>query len=419
MTTKRVLFVGEAVTLAHVARPVTLARALDRERYAVFVACDPRAHRFARSDRWQTLPLESIPGEAFTAALERGKPAHDVALLERYVEADLRLIGEVAPDLIVGDFRLSLAVSARRAGVPYAAITNVYWSPAFSRPRLPLPVLPLTRALPLPVADVLARAFAPISLRAFCEPLNRLRRAHGMPSLGNHIRRVYSDADHLLYADAPCMYEGEPVPANHHYLGPLLWSPPCPLPTWWSEVPADVPSVYVTLGSSGQASLLAPVVAALAELPISVLLSTAGAAIPAQLPPNVFAADYLPGMEAAARAALVICNGGSPTSQQALAAGVPVLGIASNMDQFLNMMAVTRLGAGALVRADRMNAAKLRARVTELLANPAYREAARRLGERFAREDAGARFAAFVDSLLGESGAEPAPQRGRDRREAT
>jgi UDP:flavonoid glycosyltransferase YjiC (YdhE family) len=78
------------------------------------------------------------------------------------------------------------------------------------------------------------------------------------------------------------------------------------------------------------------------------------------LPDNVHIADYLPGEQAAQRSRLVICNGGSPTSQQALAAGVPVLGIAGNLDQYLNMAGVVRSGAGMLLRSDRLAEEALR-----------------------------------------------------------
>ena len=42
---------------------------------------------------------------------------------------DLELIRRIEPDVVVGDFRLSLAVSAPMAGVPYIALANAYWSP--------------------------------------------------------------------------------------------------------------------------------------------------------------------------------------------------------------------------------------------------------------------------------------------------
>ena len=43
--TRRVLFMAEAVTLAHVARPHVLANAMTLEGYDVLVACDPRYER--------------------------------------------------------------------------------------------------------------------------------------------------------------------------------------------------------------------------------------------------------------------------------------------------------------------------------------------------------------------------------------
>ena len=119
--------------------------------------------------------------------------------------------------------------------------------------------------------------------------------------------------------------------------------------------------------------------AALADLPVQVMATTAGRPAPTQVPANAQVHDYLPGDRAAARAALVVCNGGSLAVQQALAAGVPVLGVASNMDQFLNMGPVVDAGAGRLIRADRLSVAGLRAACQGLLNAPEARLAAQRL----------------------------------------
>jgi UDP:flavonoid glycosyltransferase YjiC (YdhE family) len=154
----------------------------------------------------------------------------------------------------------------------------------------------------------------------------------------------------------------------------------------------------LTLGSSGAAHLLPILVDALAGQPVTVIASTAGVPVPRQLPGNVFIADYLPGMEAAGRANLVICNGGSPTSQQALAAGVPVLGIAGNMDQFLNMAAIVDAGAGTILRADRLSRNAVRQAVSELLTQTGA--GARALAGEFAKFDAPRRFAELVGQIL-------------------
>jgi UDP:flavonoid glycosyltransferase YjiC (YdhE family) len=404
---RRVLFFAEAVTLAHVGRPIALARALDPAQYEVLFACDPRQQRFIQHEPWCHLPLHSITSAQFLHALSRGHPVYDVDTLRRYVRDDLALIAQTRPDLIVGDFRLSLSVSARLAGVPYAAITNAYWSPHHALAAFPLPVLPVTRVLPLPLAALLFRAAQPLAFRQHCRPLNRVRHEHGLPALGNDLRRVYTDADHTLYADLPSMFPTGPLPANHHFVGPILWSPPVPPPPWWDALPAGEPVVYLTLGSSGAGRLLPTVLEALADRPVQVIASTAGSPVPALLPANAHVADYLPGVDAAARASLVICNGGSPTSQQALAAGVPVLGIAGNMDQFLNMAALVRCGAGAVLRADRLNRAAVQAAADDLLAGAKARKAARALAAQFSQHQAPRRFADIAAQILHPSKATP------------
>ena len=375
----KVLLFAEAVTLAHVARPIALARALDPARYEVMLACDPRYAEFANGGPWQRADLHSIPSRQFNRALARGAPLYDLATLDDYAKQDAALIAAFHPDLVVGDFRLSLSVSARVAKVPYLTIANAYWSP-YSRAGFPLPVLPMTRLLPLPLAEALFATFRPIAFAMHCRPMNQLRARHGLPSLGYDLRRVYTDADHHLVPDLAQLYPLDCPPGQHSYIGPLSWSPSLPLPAWWDEpVPDGQATVYATLGSSGPVALLSMLLQALDGLPLRVLASTAGAPAPPQLPGNARVAPYLPGDTAAARSQLVICNGGSLTTQQALAVGVPVLGLASNMDQFLNMAPIEAAGAGLTLRADRVNPAAIRAACQHLLASAAASAAARRL----------------------------------------
>lgn len=395
----RVLFFAEAVTLAHVARPIALAKGLDRDRFDVAIACDSRYQRFLQGEAWQALPLQSVPAEEFLQALAKGIPVYREEDLRRYVASDADLIQSFKPDLIVGDFRLSLSVSARLAGIQYATITNAYWSPYYAVEGFPLPALPMTRFLPLGVARVAFNLARPMAFALHCRPLNRIRRENGLPPLGNDLRRVYTDADHVLYADAPEMFPTVDLPSNHEYLGPVLWSLPGVHPDWWGSLPSDRSIIYLTLGSSGRADILQMALDALGDLPVTLLVSTAGAAMPQRRPPSAYVAAYLPGAAATARSSLVICNGGSLTCQQALAAGVPVLGIASNMDQFLNMERIVATGSGLMLRADRVTGEVIRAHAIRLLG------AANRIPERTLSSasidatQAPRRFASFVERV--------------------
>ena len=400
MERKKILFVAEAVTLAHVGRPLALARTLDRQRYDVHFACAPGYEPFFKDAPLRHWPLASIPSARFLAALAAGKPVYDTRTLHQYVLDDMRLLQAVRPDVVIGDFRLSLSVSARLAQVPYVALANAYWSP-FVQQDYQVPALPLSRVLPIPLADRLFKLVRPLAFALHCRPLNRVRRAYRLPSLGYDLRRVYTDADHVLYADVPEMFPAHDLPITHAYLGPVTWSPPTEPPSWWDALPGGRDLVYVTLGSSGQGALLPRVLQALAPLPVTVVAATAGRIEPGLLPDNAHVASYLPGEQAAQRSRLVICNGGSPTSQQALAAGVPLLGIAGNLDQYLNMGGVLRAGAGMLLRSDRLEEPALRSAALQLLHDPASRVAAERVAQQFQRYDPGARLAGLLARLTG------------------
>ena len=96
----------------------------------------------------------------------------------------------------------------------------------------------------------------------------------------------------------------------------------------------------------------------------------------------------------------MVCNGGSPTTYQALAKGVPVIGIASNLDQHLNMQALQRAGAGIRLRSESAGLDSIRRAVARIMSQPEYSQAAQRLAEVFAEYDAASRFRALVAGLI-------------------
>lgn len=372
---RRVLFVAEAVTLAHVARPLALARTLTPAHYEVFFACDDRYNSLLETSRFKRLPLFSISSEQFLKSLASGRRLYSKATLDAYVRADLELIEACRPDVIVGDFRLSLSVSARLAGKPYITISNAYWSP-YAKPHFTVPELPMLKFTGVRLGQGLFDLVRPFAFRYHSLPLDQLRKQHGLRPLGLDLRRVYTDADYTLYADIPQLVPTYDLPDTHRYVGPTLWSPSGSLPDWWTRLPDDRPIVYVTLGSSGHGRLLPMVLRALANLPVTVMAASAGRGLPAAVQPNAYVADYLPGEEAAKRAVLVISNGGSQTSYQALANGKPVLGMPANLDQYLNMQYIEQAGVGQMVRAGIADPEKIAKTVSGILENPGYAQGA-------------------------------------------
>ena len=397
---KRILFVAEDVTLAQVVRLVVLARSLDQARYQVHFACRYFDELVFRPGEFTRAELLTVSREAAHHALEKGKRIYDVATLRDYVRHDLRVIDTVQPDYIVSDFRLSMAISAPAAGVPFSALMNAYWSPHAERDAFPLPDHPIIRV----VGEKTATRYFPIAMPKafahFAEPVNVVRKDHGLPEIGS-LLQVLTYSDHTLYPDVPHLTPVSEVPANHRFIGPVLWAPNVPVPGLISSLPKNRPVVYATMGSSGRLDVLPRIVDALSTLPVTGVIATAGRTRLGKLPRNVHATEFVPGHELARRADVVVCNGGSTTGYQALATGTPILGIAANLDQHLAISAVEDRGAGIRLRAQAVKVRAIRSAIESLLSSAHHRRAAQRVADEFSKWRAVELFPRFLDEVTG------------------
>ncbi len=395
----RILFVAEAVTLAHFARIIALAKTVDETNYEVVIASDPRYLKLEQPFPFSFNPIRSIPSSVFNRALAQGKPLYDVKTLKQYVEDDLALLDAVKPDLVIGDFRLSLSISAPLRNLPYAAVVNAYWSP-FADINYPVPDLPITRIFGVSLAQRLFNLVRPVAFALHASSLNKVRRYYGLSSLGHDLRSIYTWADFTLYADIPEAVPMHKKPDSHFFLGPLLWSARVPLPRWWSSLPEDRPIAFVTLGSSGPTTLLPEILQALAELPLTVVAATAEKNHITYQPQNIFVTDYLPIDKAINRSHLVVSNGGSLTTYQAFSAGIPVIGVTTNMDQLLNMQAVERLDAGIKIRAQGTQSSDIRDLAVRILNDARYDHAAKRIAALLNNYDPAQRFQQILTIIL-------------------
>lgn len=395
----RILFFAEAVSLAHVTRPLVLAKGLDADVWDIHFA-SAEAYSFCLDAQPFTRHhLHSIAPATFLRRLAGGTPLYTEGELRSYVERDLELLDELKPDMVAGDFRLSLAVSARLRKVPYLALTNAHWSPYSANHDFPFPEHPIARVFGISLAGWMFQRLRPMIFARHARPMNRVRAYYGMQAIPD-LRNLYTDGDWTLYADTPGLVPTENLPPRHRYIGPLIWSPDIAKPDWWNALPPTRPVIYVTLGSTGQVSLLPEALAAMSDVDANLVVATAGRLAPAHLPANVRAAEFLPGLEAAMRSDLVICNGGSATVYQALSAGKPVVGVCSNMDQYLTMNCVAALGAGLLLRAGQASGTALRDAALNVLRNPRYAAAARGIAADFQRLHAPGEFSRITREAL-------------------
>jgi UDP:flavonoid glycosyltransferase YjiC (YdhE family) len=352
---KKILFVGEAICLAHVGRPAVLARWAKEAGYDVAFACGEAYAQTASAEGLKPLSLQTVSVETNRRRLAEGKFFYTADEIVAYAKADAELLQAFRPDLVVTDLRLSMTIAAQKVGVPQLALVNAHWSPGGNY-RLPAPNTGIFRYMPSAWRDALFGALTPLAMKYFPKPLDEAYRRCGLKPSAD-MRRHYTAGDYCAYLDLPELFPIQRMPHGHFYLGPLAWTPKNLPPPPLDELSADRPLVYVSMGSSGDESVLPAVLQATAAAGFQIVLSGLGEKEAAELRRSV---PELNGRFATAkcfdpapvlrRATLTICHGGSGTVYQSLAHGVPVVSLPDNPDQGLIARQVTTAGAGVWVR---------------------------------------------------------------------
>jgi UDP:flavonoid glycosyltransferase YjiC (YdhE family) len=189
----------------------------------------------------------------------------------------------------------------------------------------------------------------------------------------------------------PPSFEEPGGPRVHRFRVPVGEAEP--LPRWWAD--DDAPLVYATFGTVAAglpfaAEAFRTVVEAVADLPVRLLVTIGDSGDPAAfagLPPNVHVEKWVPQKDVLARAALLVCHGGTGTMLGGLAAGVPMVVVPQFADQPDNAERIAATGAGLTIGEGEhrpVTAEEVRAAVTEVLATPSYRTAAAAMSEEIA-----------------------------------
>ena len=181
-----------------------------------------------------------------------------------------------------------------------------------------------------------------------------------------------------------------------------------PLPDWGDP---DAPLVYVSYGTVTAtvgpfAAVYPATVAALADRPVRVLLTTGdGADVAAlgPLPDNVRVERFRPQQAVMPLAAAAIGHGGFGTTMTALVHAVPLVVLPLfAFDQFVNADAVAAAGAGLAVAGEVDGVGRLADAVDAVLADDAYSAGARRIAEEIASQPPVGSAVAVLERLGGQ-----------------
>jgi MGT family glycosyltransferase len=389
--------------LAHVTRSFEVGRALSNcfGHRVIFCCSGPYSH-IPRDAGFEVVPVFTVDRDTTMRLARRAGPCslswwRDACA--RSVKSDLDAIQTVEPDVVVGDMRWSLSTSARAHGVPYVAIANACWTSQFAHP-IELPDGHFAAAI---LGKRLARwAFPKLlewTLQYYALGYSKLRRHHGLPPLKSLHDAIEGDV--TLLPDLP---EFMPVvreaPPSFRYTGPLLWKDALKLPPWFERLDPKRPTLYFTMGSTGDSRFFDEAVRVFGNTEYQVLITTGGLAEVENPPPNVFTAKYAPGEALMGVSDVVVSHGGNGTVYQALSCGVPLIGFPTIFDQEVNMQRVSALGAGIQMSRAEYSGAALQKAVRTLITDERYRERCALLAARISRFDGRRRAALHIHDFL-------------------
>ena len=286
---------------------------------------------------------------------------------------DLRAaIAAESPDALVVDALCwGAGCLAETTGLPWA------WS-------APFPLALESRDLPPPglglapgsgtgafgaVRDAGLRATARWFWRPTLLELNRLRAELGAPNIASMDELWSARAPlTLVHMAEPLEYPRTDWPSTVRLVGPGVWSPPAEAPPWLDGLPAPLVLVSCSTERQGDERLATVALEALADLDVSVVVTTAAADVDHwSVPPNARVERFISHGALMSRAACVVCPGGMGTVHAALTAGVPVVAVPFGRDQPEVARRVEVAGVGVRLPASRLSPARLRAAVTQAM----------------------------------------------------
>jgi UDP:flavonoid glycosyltransferase YjiC (YdhE family) len=368
----RVLF-STTAGAGHFGPMVPVAHACRAAGHAVAVAAPASFAASVADAGLDHLPFPDVPAEVMGAVFARlpsvpREEANRIVITEVFGRLDaqaalptlLEIIRDWRPDVVVRDpAELGALVAAERSDVPQVQVA-------------------------IDMGGFMSAVADPLD-----EPVRELEQLAGMAQIRGSARLVatptFSSVPESL--DQPTV-EGAAGPARsrvwRYRIDAAVTGPS--LPAEWGDPAA--PLVYVSFGSvagsTGRFDALYPaVLEVLADLPVRVLVTTGRGYDPAglgPLPENAWATQWWPQAAVMRDTAVVVGHGGFGTTMTALAAGVPQLVLPLfSADQFLNAERVQAVGVGARLLGGLEALPEVPGTVRELLDQPRYAEAARRV----------------------------------------
>jgi UDP:flavonoid glycosyltransferase YjiC (YdhE family) len=375
----------------HLVPMLPFAHALERAGHDVLVAGSGSAGALARREGLAYRALAEPPPselDAIHARLrslsneEAAEPAIQDMFVRTYAAAAmpdmLRLLKSWRPDVVLREStEFASCIAAERCGVPQVRIgfalsaANEDWILALAAPAL-----------------------------------NELRERLTMAADPNAARMRST----LCLTQSPRLIDlpGVPEPAHVRRYRAQPEAPPAALPDWWNG--SQDPLVYLSFGTvlpqDGYPDMYRAAIDALDGLAIRLLVTVGRGQNSAELgdlPPSVHVEEWVPQAAVMPHARAMVGHGGAGTTLAALAGGVPTVFLPVFADQPINAARVAEFGAGLALDMTPAGLERLGSSVRELLDDPRYGAAARKVADEIASLPPVDESVGLIEAIAGAS----------------
>lgn len=382
---QRILILAEGATLAHPTRCACLAELLATDGFDVFYGTSLNYLPYVgKIPGVQLIEITSPSTQEVLIRLDSGKFSHTTDDLEIQLSENTQIIKDLKPAWAIGDVRMTLPMACKLSGIPCITLINHHWSP-YVRSTYPVPDSAPARLFGKRLSNLLSRFVTPILLKKAIKPLNKVRAQHGFTPYQT-IRDAYCDGDYVLYVGLPRQAQSN-FPRHHLMVGPLIWhgrSSGSQKPIKKLNIQSNKPIIFISLGSSGDHSLVPRIIKSLASFQGTLLVAHPEPhAIEALGLNHVIVRPFIPIADALDVADLMIGNGGTATILAALVAGKPYLALYTNLDQALSFEQYRLTGAVNGGLSTLMTPEKILRVVEDMLHTTAAADAARRCRDEF------------------------------------
>jgi hypothetical protein len=282
-----------------------------------------------------------------------------------FIAGERQALREIQPDLVIHSFWQVGSVAARMEGIPTISF-------------LPVP--------PSIVVDGLHK-----SRLGLVTQHNLTQAIIDAGWEGEPPTTIYDQctADLTIINDLPQFYAGRELPPDIAITGPLFAHG-----TYGTSMDRKLlsiltadngrPKILITMGSSGTKLAMLEAARAVATAATNnwnaiILASPAICRIDeirqivAENPGIYFTDEFVPALPIAEIADCVVTHGGQATIQTALAGGTPIVGVAMQMEQQINLDHVVAAGAGIRIASDQWRASTIQQAIKTILDDPTYR----------------------------------------------